>query len=338
MKKALKTTLLFLKETFKYVIKAWSVAAKVVGSFVLGFIILIIFIIASASDAADDGYAGGAVLREGGLDKVAVVRLNGEIMELDNGTGILDFNPFLITPTRTRELFQRFAKDDSIKAIVIHINSPGGSVVASEEIYQQIRALREIKPVIASFGEVSASGGYYIACAADQIVANPATITGSIGVIAIAPNVSGLYDKLGIEMTTFKTGQYKDMGSMARAVTEEEQEIFKSILDDSYGLFVRAIVDGRNMDESKVRKLADGRIYSGKQARENGLVDKLGGIDTAIDLASDIANLDNPTVMEYGTYGWLESFLGSSGSSFLPNSFLNQLAPQRKTGIYFLWN
>lgn len=188
---------------------------------------------------------------------------------------------------------KKWAKRSGIDAIVVHINSPGGGVAASHEIYEAINEAREEYGVIvvASMSSVAASGGYYIACAADQIVSNPGTLTGSIGVIMQFPTFGDLLDKIGVRYETIKSGELKDVGNPSRALTEEEEQMLRSVIMDTYEQFVEVVADGRSMDKESVYPLADGRIYTGLQAYNLGLVDTLGTFDAAVQLAADLAGI-----------------------------------------------
>ncbi len=187
-----------------------------------------------------------------------------------------------------------------VKAILLDINTPGGSVGSVQEIYSVIkRAKAETKkPFIARFGEVSASGGYYVASACDLIVAQPGTITGSIGVIFSVSNFEGLMKKVGFKNEAIKSGKFKDIGSPTREMTPEEHKLLQAMIDDSYEQFVAAVSEGRKMSVEEVKKLADGRIYTGRQAKENGLVDRLGDLQDALDAAGELGGIGkNPRVM-----------------------------------------
>lgn len=187
-----------------------------------------------------------------------------------------------------------------VKAIVLDINSPGGSVGAVQEIYSAVRRAKAEtkKPFVARFGEVSASGGYYVASACDLIMAQPGTITGSIGVIFSVSNFEGLMKKVGMKSEVVKSGKFKDMGSMSREMTPEERKLLQAMIDDSYDQFVAAVAEGRRMETEKVKLLADGRIYTGRQAREAGLVDKLGDLQDAINAAGELGKIGaNPRVL-----------------------------------------
>ncbi len=209
--------------------------------------------------------------------RVGLVEVLGEISESETVVDQLD----------------RMQRDASVKAVVLRIDSPGGGVAASQEIYDAIRRLRdEEKPVVASMAGVAASGGYYIACAADSIVANPGTLTGSIGVIMSFPNTEELFRKVGLRFETIKTGKYKDVGSMWRPMTEDEKSLLHEVLGNVYDQFVDAIVQGRSMKREDILPYADGRIFSGGQALEYGFVDRLGSLEEAIDMASKMAGLE----------------------------------------------
>ena len=240
-------------------------------------------------------------------DKIAVIPLSGAITA--GGSSL--FYGSAITPGLVREQLNRAEKDITVKAIVLRIESPGGVVAPCQEILVEIEKVKQTKPVVVSMGNTAASGGYYISAKADKIVALPGTLTGSIGVISQIPNVKGLYDKLGIEMQTFKGGKYKDMYSGFRELTPEEKEIMQQMVDNYYEQFVEVVAEGRGLSKEQVRSLATGQLYTGAEAKELGLVDELGGLDTAIDLAAELAGVTTPRV-EYYTppKSLLESLLG----------------------------
>jgi len=187
----------------------------------------------------------------------------------------------------------RLAREDaSIAAVLLRINSPGGSAAASQEIADEVKRVREAgKPVVASLGDAAASGGYWIAAVTDRIVANPATITGSIGVIMETADLRELYDKIGIDFHVFKSGPLKDMGSPARDITPEERDVFQGMVNDIYSQFVQVVAEGRRMTEEEVRRLADGRVFTGRQAVELGLVDDLGNYYEALRILAEMAGL-----------------------------------------------
>ncbi len=184
-----------------------------------------------------------------------------------------------------------YREDSGVKAIVLRIDSPGGGVGPSQEIYQEVMKTREYKKVIASLGAVAASGGYYIACGTDVIVANPGTFTGSIGVIMQFSNIEGLMKLVGLKTYTFKSGTYKDIGSPFREPTSGDEEIVMGVIESVYNQFVEAVAEGRSMDVDAVRKIADGRIFSGRQAMEHGLIDQMGNLQDAIDLAAQLSGI-----------------------------------------------
>jgi len=191
--------------------------------------------------------------------------------------------------------------DPSVKAVVIRVNSPGGSAAASQEIHNEIGKLREEgKKVVISMSDVAASGGYYISVAADKIMANPGTTTGSIGVIMQVTNLEELYEKIGVDFESIKSGEHKDLANPARTMTDEEREVLQSMTNDIYEQFVEAVSQGRGMSEEEVLEVADGRILTGRQAQELGLVDKLGDLYDAVDLAAKLAEIDDPAIVEFG--------------------------------------
>ncbi len=208
-------------------------------------------------------------------------------LALAGRVGVVDVSGVIGSSEDVVEALRDFQHAPSVKAVVVRVDSPGGGVAASQEIYHAISELRVAKPVIASLGGVAASGGYYVASACDAIVANPGSLTGSIGVIMEMGNVQELLQKIGVQPEVLKAGAYKDMGSPVRPLTDEERTIFQQMIDSVHTQFITAVADGRKMDAEKVRALADGRIYSGEQAHDLGLVDKLGGLQDAIAMAGE---------------------------------------------------
>ena len=229
-----------------------------------------------------------------GGNKVAVISLSGPIQS--ESSGFL-FGGSVISPQLVRSQLERAKNDIAVKAVVLKIESPGGSAAASQEILNELELVK--KPIVVSMGDVVASGGYYISAKADKIVALPATLTGSIGVISEIPNLKGLFDKLGIEMEVFTGGKHKDMYAGLRELTPEEKVIMQEITDQIYDQFVQVVVEGRGLSEDKVRELATGQLYTGVQAKELGLVDELGGLNEAIDLAASLAGIEKPKVEYY---------------------------------------
>jgi len=220
-----------------------------------------------------------------GEDRIALIRVEGVILDAQQ---------------TVRDL-KKFGDSPSVKAIVLRIDSPGGGVVPSQEIHDAVLRVRnkQNKAVVASMGTVAASGGYYIAAATDRIIANPGTLTGSIGVIMELANLEGLLKKIGVENVVVKSGRHKDIGSPFRKMSDEDRRILQSVMDDVHTQFIEAVAEGRSLDVSDVRPLADGRIFTGRQAKEIKLVDELGDLDDAIRLAADLGGIEGePKVVE----------------------------------------
>ena len=238
-----------------------------------------------------------------GEDRIALIRVEGAILDSH----------------QTVTELKRFGKSPAVKAIVLRIDSPGGGVVPSQEIHDAVKRVRDKhkKKVVASMGSVAASGGYYIAAATDHIVANPGTLTGSIGVIMELANLEGLFKKVGVKSIVIKSGRYKDLASPFRELSTEDRRILQSVLDDVHHQFIQAVADGRSLPVSVVKPLADGRIFTGRQAKEVNLVDELGNLDDAIQVAADLAGIaGEPKVVEprkrFSIRGLLESLLFGS--------------------------
>jgi protease-4 len=207
----------------------------------------------------------------------------------------------LVDARETLDELERYAKNPSVLAVVLRIDSPGGAVVPAQEIYEAVGRLRteHRKKVVVSMGTVAASGGYYIAAASDKIIASPGSLTGSIGVIMEIPNVEGLMKKVGVESIVIKSGRNKDVGSPFRQMKPEERALLQAVLDDVHEQFIEAVARGRNMELVEVKRLADGRIFSGRQAQSVGLVDELGGLREAIRAAAELVGIEGePKVVE----------------------------------------
>jgi len=240
-------------------------------------------------------------------DKVVVIPLSGSITtggsSLSSGSSI--------TPELVRSYLARAERDKTVKAIVFRIDSPGGEIEPCQEILLEIERAKETKKIVVSMGAMAASGGYYISTPADKIVALSTTQTGSIGVISSAINVEGLLEKLGIQVEIFKGGKYKDMSWGLRELTPEEEEIMQGMVDEYYEQFIDVVVEGRGLNRDDVRSLATGQLYTGAEAEELGLVDELGDLDTAIDLAKELAGIQTAVVKYYKAPSLtLWSFLG----------------------------
>jgi len=208
-------------------------------------------------------------------DKVAVIPVTGMIADSET----------------TIESLKKFGKDDSVKAIVLRINSPGGGVGPSQEIYEEVGKVRAKKPVLTSMGALAASGGYYIACATQKVYANPGTITGSIGVLMPFVNIKELAEKIGVKGMTVKSGEFKDMGSPLRDMRPEERALLQAVVDNVNLQFVHAVAQGRNLEPGEVLKIADGRIFTGEQAKALGLVDARGDLEDAVAEAGKLGKI-----------------------------------------------
>lgn len=211
------------------------------------------------------------------------------------------------------EKIDKFRRDDRIAAIVVRLESPGGGIAASQELYEAIARAGEAKPVVASMGGVAASGAYYAALGADSIVANPGTTTGSIGVMIEFTQFQELFGKLGISNEVVKSGPFKDSGNPARELSDSERRVFQGYIDDAFAQFTAAVVEERGLSEREVAKAADGRVYTGRQALELGLVDRLGDLHSAILLAGEMAGLKGEPAVEYPPrsrdYWWVSELL-----------------------------
>jgi protease IV len=254
--------------------------------------------------------------------RVAVVELEGLIAETDD---------------LVREL--RHHRDNpSVRAVVIRINSPGGVVGPTQEVHDALLRVRQAgKPVVASLGSVAASGGYYIAVAADQIYANPGSLTGSIGVIMQLANVDALMKKVGVDYVVVKAGQFKDLGNFSRPMTPEERRVIQALLDDVHGQFIEAVAKGRKLDRSAVVKFADGRVFSGTQALGLKMVDALGGLEEAIDAAAKLAKLPTPPPVERARrrFSLIDLIRNELGLT-VPGVLLPTRLPMFKTPLYLM--
>lgn len=221
---------------------------------------------------------------------IGIITLTGPIEEEEGGL----LAPYGITPELVRGLLERVEGDDGLKAVVLRINSPGGAVAASQEIGNMIKEFE--KPIVVSMADIVASGGYYISAHAERIVAQPGTLTGSIGVIWMHTNLDGLYEKLGIEVETITSGEHKDM--FLDPLTPERRQIIQRLSDEAYDQFIQTVAEGRDLELSKIKGLATGELYIGTQALELGLVDQLGGLNDAIDAAAELAEIEVPVTME----------------------------------------
>jgi len=214
-------------------------------------------------------------------DRIALIRIEGLIVDSKD----------------TIDELKEYVKDPAVKAIVLRIDSPGGAVAPSQEIYREVKIAVEKKKVLVSMGSIAASGGYYIASPATRVIANPGTLTGSIGVIMEIPNVEGFMNKLGIKTEVVKSGRYKDMASVFRGIKEEEREVLQGVLDNVHEQFIKAVAEGRKMLPEDVKKIADGRIFTGEQALEVGLIDELGTLEDTFKVAAKLAGIKGEPVV-----------------------------------------
>jgi protease IV len=254
--------------------------------------------------------------------RVAVVELDGMIIDVRD----------LLADLRSHR------ENPAVRAVVIRINSPGGVVAPTQELYRALHRVRDAgKPVVASFGAVAASGGYYAALAADRIYANPGSLTGSIGVIMQLPNMGGLMKRVGVDFEIIKAGEYKDIGAISRSMTAEERRVLQVLLDDVHDQFVGAVAEGRQLDRAEVLGFADGRVFSGTQAHALRMVDALGGLEEAIEAAAELAGLDIPPRIIPPRRRWTVFDLVQSRLGTLPGELLGAPSlPVFKTPLYLM--
>jgi protease-4 len=265
-----------------------------------------------------------------GREKILLMDVSGVILEGPHR--LLGGLKAVTTPSRIREELEKAGKDQHIKALVLRINSPGGTVSASDIVYHELLSFKEKHklPVVACFMGLATSGGYYVAQAADTIVASPAGITGSIGVLAMKLNLKGLMDKLGVDSEMVKTGEWKDFWSPFKPATPEEKQMMQAIIDDFYRGFVEVVAKARKVPPQEVRQWADGRIFTAHRANDLGMVDRLGYLDDAIKLAQEKAGLEEARVVRYHRPGSYRPTI----YSMLPDLDLGwTLAPQ----FLYLW-
>lgn len=275
-----------------------------------------------------------------GEDKVVLIRAEGVLYdvpadELSGRAGIVPIE-------RVVRQFNQAEADGQVKAVIVLINSPGGTVTASQTIAEKIAEFKKSgKKVIVLMREVAASGGYFIATPADKIVANGSTITGSIGVIVQTANLEKLYQKIGYQPITFKAGRLKDIGSSDRPITEEERQIIQQLIDEEHEVFKKFVAEGRKLGGEKINQLADGRIFSGRQAKELGLVDDLGNLSKAIELAKKEAGMEKASIVEYTTpFGLIGrffnlDFIGSSSIESIAKRLIER--GELVGGVMYLW-
>lgn len=294
--------------------------------------------ISAFSEGFSGGYAAGGgefeeiLLEEGdSTNKIAMINVIGEIFSDPEGgaMGATDFNIL--------GQLDQAVDDPDVVGIILNIDTPGGGVLASDAIYNRVSDIAEDMPVIALMGDTAASGGYYISAGATEIIAHRFTWTGSIGVIAMIPNFTEAAGKLGISTTVIKSGALKDIGSPFREMTEEERGLFQTLIDEAYNGFVQVVAEGRDLPEARVREIADGRIYSGIQARELGLVDRLGDRETAFNRVKRLADDKDASLVVYRPVTGLFDQLPFLGFSSPADEIKEDLGISRKPGAAYLW-
>ncbi|MFO7983224.1 MAG: signal peptide peptidase SppA [Desulfuromonadales bacterium] len=241
---------------------------------------------------------------------VAVAMKRPASISIGPKVGVVEVEGAIVTSNSIIRQLKSFREDNSVKSIVLRVNSPGGGVAPSQEIHTEVLKAVEKKPVVVSMGSVAASGGYYIAAPASRIVANPGTITGSIGVIMEFANLEELFEKIGLKTYIVKSGPYKDLGSPVKPMSENDRKLLQGLISDVHQQFTQAVSEGRNIDHQKVVALADGRIFTGRQALDENLIDELGNVEDAIDTAAKMGGIegkprvvypkqDKPDLLEY---------------------------------------
>jgi len=250
--------------------------------------------------------------------------------------GVIEVTGVIAASRETIKQLIDFRDDAAIKAIVLRVDSPGGGVGPSQEIYEEVRKTVSVKPVVVSIGSVAASGGYYIAVPAQRIVANPGSITGSIGVIMEFTNFQELLQKIGLRSDVIKSGEHKDIGSPVRPMSDNDRQILQAMIDDVHAQFIEAVADGRKMDPETVRPLADGRIFTGRQAMAAGLVDDLGSLQDAIEVAAELAGIEGEPKVIYPPRprtSFLEYLIQETVSQLR-----HGLQEQSSAGLRFIWS
>lgn len=222
---------------------------------------------------------------------------------------------------------RKLKDDDDVKAVVLRVNSPGGSAYGSEQIWYALSELKKEKPVIVSMGDYAASGGYYISCNADTIVAEPTTLTGSIGIFGMVPNTKGLMDKIGVDFDVVKTNRFSDFGMTVRPMNDDEKNLMQANVNRGYDLFLTRCSDGRGLGKEDLDKIAQGRVWTGATAKELGLVDVLGGLDTAIDIAVEKAGVENYSLLSYPRKSSMfESLFNTNPGNYIKARVLKSMA------------
>ena len=307
-----------------------------------GHLAIVLFLLAGCSVVSVDLTPRVRPLEEStlegsGSNKVLLIELTGVLAEEPIFT--LESRPQVPLLARVREELEKAEDDRQVKALVLRINSPGGTITASDILFHEVMRFKERRkiPVVASILDVGASGGYYVALAADRIIAHPTTVTGSIGVLMLTVNASGLLEKIGVTASYVKSGQFKDMGSPFRDMRPEERALFQELIDKFYGQFVGLVARSRKLDEAKVRTLADGRVYTADQALSLGLVDQIGYLEDAIAATKSAAGLTEAKVVTYHRPRQYRATIYSSTDAPAPVPTLPDLARAVLAGPRFLY-
>ncbi|MFD2213653.1 signal peptide peptidase SppA [Metabacillus endolithicus] len=296
--------------------KRWGALAIAAVLFVFSIIISSTMMFLNQSEMFTEAFSTGSEFSEEVIDdgsefsKILVLNVNGVIQ--DTGEDVTSFFSTAGYQHQTfLDMIEAAGEDNTIKGVILRVNSPGGGVVESAEIHKKLLELKETskKPLYVSMGTQAASGGYYISTAGDKIFAAPDTLTGSLGVIMQSINYGGLAEKYGVKFETIKSGPYKDIFSPTREMTEDERNILQSMVDNAYAGFVDVITEGRPLSEDQVRKVADGRVYDGRQAKEINLIDELGYFDDTVEAMKKDLKIEDAQVIQYGTALGFESFL-----------------------------
>jgi len=304
-------------------------AALAVVVFVFGGLFLVFFAFLILAYSAVRGESP----RLSSGPRIGVVEVKGEI-----GGGVRGN----VDSEEVLKVVKRFLDDAEMRAVVVRIDSPGGAVAPSQEIYDEVRKLADKKVVVCSMGNLAASGGFYVAMACPHILAEPGTLTGSIGVISMFPNLKGLADRFSVKMETVKSGKLKDAGSPFRDMTPEDRAYWQSLIDQVYGQFLAAVVEGRDLPEDQVRKIADGRVLTGQQAQELGLIDELGNFNDAVDVAKEKAGLTGEPRLVYPPEErtrFLEDLLGGAARSVaqaIRSELHHEASAAGAPGVYYL--
>ncbi|MFC0270305.1 signal peptide peptidase SppA [Metabacillus herbersteinensis] len=272
--------------------------------------------------STDDTFSEEIIEEGSGSKKIVVLNVNGVIQ--DTGENVTSFFETAgYQHQQFLDMVEAAGEDDNVKGVILRVNSPGGGVVESAEIHKKLIELKEDnkKPIYVSMGTTAASGGYYIATPADKIFAAPDTLTGSLGVIMQSVNYGGLAEKYGVTFETIKSGPYKDIFSPTREMTDDERKILQSMVDNAYKGFVDVISGGRELSESEVRRVADGRIYDGRQAKELNLIDELGYFDDTVEGMKKDLKLEDAQVIEYNSGAGFDSLFSMGASKVFKNEF-----------------